>query len=114
MGKENTMYYCEKCGEYFKEPHLRIEYIYHSELGSESPYYPERVATAVCPNCGNEDYIGAYECELCGEPFHEGYDLCPDCRRKIIEDIDDLAFDLGTGDHKENVEVIATWIAENL
>ena len=66
----------------------------------------------VCPKCGSEDWEQANECELCGKPTLDL--ICKDCQEVIKKRVEDLVFELSTGDTKKNQEVIVNWIAENL
>ena len=110
------MWYCESCQEYFDDADsaYRSETEPHPELGAEADYFPDVTTYRVCPYCGSDELIPAYECDLCGELHHEDGDICPECQRKIADAIDKLAFDIGRGDHKKNISTIATWVGENL
>ena len=110
------IYFCENCNDYFddeKDDCYREEVEYHDELGSESEHFPERYVRMVCPKCGSEDWELANTCPLCGKATRE-IDICKDCQEVIKKRVEDLVFELSTGDTKKNQEVIVTWIAENL
>lgn len=103
------MWYCEGCGHYFDEPDVETIYEWHSEVNATEGY-----KHWLCPRCGSEDLEEARVCELCEEPFVGRGEICPDCAKKIKDEVDRLAFELGHGEHKEIVDIIARYIGEEL
>ena len=74
------MYICEECGTVFTYPNA-VEWKENHGDGIVEP-----CAMGVCPECGSDMWVTAYQCDNCGEWFHcldifGGY-CCP-CIEKL-------------------------------
>lgn len=108
--------HCMDCGEIFEESEAGKMYDDPSPAGVGLP--SGSIEYTVCPKCGSDYIEDAEECPLCGTPFASGEEVCPDCAATITERwkkfLEDLFWDLGTGDNKEGESTIADFIAERL
>ena len=87
-------YYCEFCGEIFREDEAR-------ELWENNGY--GTVTILACPNCRDTEITDADYCEICGEPMAPtSADICADCTEalnkawaKVVETVMDIRLKAG-------------------
>ena len=75
--------YCNECKSFFDEP--GVEYGWHSELGAEGPFFPEK--TIVCPICRG-DYIEDSDKCTCGGDKVEGDEFCESCKIALSKELE--------------------------
>ncbi len=84
------MMWCKRCKKAVPEPEERHEYdIPDANVGGY-----EKITTYHCPDCGNEVYLEAEKCVMCGEYKAPGNKLCIGCHLEILDNFNNFALRL--------------------
>lgn len=83
------MYKCDDCGCVFDEPSTYRDEICVIDPVSKNTAYDEYPC---CPRCNSYQFDEVWECEICGEYYHEGETYCETvdkcyCKDCVIEEM---------------------------
>lgn len=84
------MLWCKHCQKAVPEPEERHEY---DIPNADAPGY-EKITTYHCPECGEEVYLEAGQCVMCGGHAAPEKDLCDSCYMLIHETLHEFAMSL--------------------
>lgn len=81
------MLWCKHCNKAFFEPQEQVTYdIPDSNVGGY-----EKIVTYHCPDCGEEVYLEAGKCVMCGENTAPDKKLCEHCFKEIDGAVNELS-----------------------